>query len=141
MDWTLATLLIGVVGVLFLLGIKERGHRHPTDSTTARTGEVERRAPRDLLREVGRALVAGAGGGVLFEDSGLARPIVAEITRGPPPHCAAPPKAKAKAHRNGTKVQHEDQRDGSLRRESERYRAAVSTDDQLNAKNGATTHE
>jgi hypothetical protein len=41
-DWALATLLIVGVGVLLLLGIKERGYRHPTNSTPARTGEVEK---------------------------------------------------------------------------------------------------
>jgi S1-C subfamily serine protease len=45
-DWALATLLIGAVGVLLLLGIKERGHRHLTNSTAARTGEVEKGAAR-----------------------------------------------------------------------------------------------
>jgi len=36
-DWVLAALLIGAVGVLLLLGIKVRGHRHPTNSTAVRT--------------------------------------------------------------------------------------------------------
>ena len=44
--WVLATLLIGAVGVLLLLGIKDRGHRHPMNSTAARTGEVEKGAPQ-----------------------------------------------------------------------------------------------
>ena len=50
-DWALASLLIGAVGVLLLLGIMARGHRHPTNSTAPRTGEVERGAPRGPLQD------------------------------------------------------------------------------------------
>ncbi len=48
-DWALATLLIGAVGVLLFLGIKERRRRRPTNSTAARIGRVEKGAPRGHL--------------------------------------------------------------------------------------------
>jgi hypothetical protein len=50
-DWAIATLLIGALGVLLLLGIKERRPRHPTNTTPARTGEVEMGASRGLLQD------------------------------------------------------------------------------------------
>jgi hypothetical protein len=50
-DWALATLLIGAVGLLLLLGVKVRGDGHPTSSTEARTWEVEKGAARGLLQD------------------------------------------------------------------------------------------
>jgi len=41
-DWTLATLLVGAMAVLLFLGIKDSRHRHPTNGTAARTGDVEK---------------------------------------------------------------------------------------------------
>jgi hypothetical protein len=43
-DLALAVLLIGAVGVLLVLGIKERRHCDSTNSTAARAGEVEKDA-------------------------------------------------------------------------------------------------
>jgi hypothetical protein len=43
--WPLATLLIGAVSVLLLLGIKERGLHHSTTGSAAPTMEVGKSAP------------------------------------------------------------------------------------------------
>jgi hypothetical protein len=48
-DWALATLLIGAVGVLLLLGIKDRGDRHFTNPTEARTWDINKGAAQGLL--------------------------------------------------------------------------------------------
>ena len=43
--WPLATLLIGAVSVLLLLGIKESGRRHSTNGSAAPTKEVRKSVP------------------------------------------------------------------------------------------------